>query len=461
MSSGPNQQGVKPDSVYLGWSIGTLGVAVLLNTQNAMALFFFVTVLTIEPLAAGALLTGARLYDVMTDPLMGTLTDRTRSRWGRRRPYLLAGGLGCGLGFALLFAVPSMQSQSTTVALAAAALLLLATAQTVFNVPYLAMPAEMVDGYHERSRMMSLRVMFIAIGMLIGTAGTPALIGFCEDYLGTSQRAAYATLGITYGVVIAVAMVSSFYGTRHARFTEIVHTKLSVLQRIRLVAGNRPFLLFLGIKLTGMFAVASTLAATFFFVTVVMQQPIGVAAILGVTTAVGQLATVPLWLAYSKRAGKRHIMIVSAVMMIALLLTWFMSGPEESLFTFGLRGLFLGAANGTLLGTQAVFPDVIEYDYRRTGLRREGIYAGFISFAEKVAFTLSALIIGGYLSLMGFERGTPADQQPESAVFAIMACQALVPMATYMIKLVFLYFYDLDEDKLKSTEVSQPAEASG
>ena len=76
----------KPESVYLGWSIGTLGVSVLLNTQNAAVLFFFVTVLKIEPVVAGAIITGSKLYDVVTDPLMGTLTDRTRSRWGRRRP---------------------------------------------------------------------------------------------------------------------------------------------------------------------------------------------------------------------------------------------------------------------------------------------------------------------------------------------------------------------------------------
>ena len=453
MSSHTTELDVKPESIYLGWSIGTLGVAILLNTQNATALFFFVTVLKIEPITAGAILTGARFYDLFTDPLMGTLTDRTRSRWGRRRPYLFGGGLLCGLAFALLFAVPPMPSESVTVVYVAGALLLLATGQTVFNVPYLAMPAEMVSGYHERSRMMSLRVVFISIGAFVGTAGTPALLGFCQDYLGSSQRVAYLTLGITYGAIIAVAMMSTFFGTRRARFTELVQTRLSLVERVRLVAGNRPFLLFLGVKLTGMFAVASILAATFFFVTVVMQRSIGVAVILGLTTAIGQLVTVPLWLAYSKRAGKRHILMVSSALMIALTMTWFMSGPDESLFVYGLRGFFLGAGGcGSILGIQAMFPDVIEYDYRRTGLRREGIYAGFISFAEKVAFTVSAVIIGAFLSYMGFEKGTPANEQPQSAVLAIMVCQAIVPMAAYAAKLGFLAFYDLDESKLKSTQ---------
>ena len=456
----PVPRPTKPESVYLGWSIGSLGVATLLNTQNATALFFFVTVVSIDPLTAGAVLTGVRLYDLLTDPLMGNITDRTRSRWGRRRPYLFGGGLACGLSFALLFAIPPTANDDFSVALIAAALLLIATAQTVFNVPYLAMPAEMVEDYHERSRMMSLRVMFISVGMFLGTAGTPALLGFCQDYLGTSQRSAYVTLGIVYGMLIAAAMVGSFFGTRRARFTERVQLHMSLAERVSLVLSNRPFLLFLGIKLTGMFAVASILAATFFFVTVVMQRPIGVAGIFGLATVVGQLTTIPLWLAYSKRAGKRHILIVSALLMIALTMTWLLSGPDESLFVYGLRGLLLGAAGcGTLLGTQAIFPDVIEYDYRRTGLHREGIYAGVISFAEKVAFTLSALVIGAFLSTMGFVRGTPPEQQPESAVFAVVICLALIPAATYALKLVFLYYYDLDEEKLKAMSPPAPTGA--
>ncbi len=332
-----------------------------------------------------------------------------------------------------------------------AALLLLATAQTIFNVPYLAMPAEMVDGYHERSRMMSPRVVFIALGMLAGTAGSPALLGVCQDYFGMDQRSAYSALGLIYGAFIALVMSASFFGTARARFTERVRATMPLSERIAMVLGNRPFMLFLGVKLAGMFAVASILAASFFFVTVVMQRPIGIAAILGVMTAIGQLGTVPLWLAWSKRRGKKYILVVSSLMSVVVTATWLLSGPEESLMIFGLRGLLLGAAGcGALLGVQAMLPDVIAFDHQRTGLRREGIYAGFISFAEKVAFTLSALAIGGFLSSVGFERGTPADQQPQEAVFAIMICQAGIPIAAYLMKIVLLRFYELDESRLET-----------
>jgi GPH family glycoside/pentoside/hexuronide:cation symporter len=441
-----------PRGLYFGWSIGTLGVAILLNTQNALALFFFVPVLHIEPWLAGVIITASKIYDVVTDPLMGTLTDRTRSRWGRRRPYLFGGGIACGIAFALLFAVPEFGSEMSTVIYVAGALLVMATAYTVFNVPYLAMPAEIVEGYHERSQLMSYRVVFIAIGTFIATAGTPAIIGFLENYLGYDARQTYAILGAGYGVLITAAMVASFYGTRGASFTEHVDAKMPIAERIRLVFNNRPFLLFLMIKLTGLFTLAAGLAAKFFFVTVVMQQNIEIAGIFGLASLAGQMATLPLWLAYAKRHGKRRILWVSAILSGAIALSWLLSGPDESLWLYGLRGLALGMAScGTMLGTQAILPDVIEYDYRLTGLRREGIFAGMTSFMEKLAFTLSAFIVGGFLSFMDFDSNLPPDQQPESAILAVLFLQALLPAGLVLFQLLLLYFYDLDEEKLKST----------
>ena len=417
------------------------------------ALFFFVTVLKIEPLLAGSLITLSKVYDLVTDPIMGTISDRTRSRWGRRRPYLMSGGLACGIAFAMLFSVPEFESQTSVVVYVTAALLLLATAYTVFNVPYLAMPAEMVEGYNDRSVMMSYRVFFIAVATFVATSGWPVLISFLEEFLDLSQRHTYRYAGMIFGVVIALGMIGAFFGTRNATFTEQVKSPLPFTARMRLLVENRPFLLFMGIKLTGLFAFASLLAAKFFFISVVMQRPLAIAFIFGVTSLVGQLLALPVAVHFAKRYGKVRVIAISAVMMIIFTLTWLFSGPAEPLWVYGVRGFFLGIAGiGTILGAQAIMPDVMEYDYRRTGLRREGVYAGVASFIEKTAFTLSALVIGGFLSFMGFDRNLAPEEQSATAIWGVMICQTFLPISMYAVKLVFLYFYDLDEEKLKSTQ---------
>jgi len=422
----------------------------ILNLQNVAMLFFFVTVLRIEPLLAGTIITASKLYDTFTDPIMGRISDATKSRWGRRRPYLFGGGIACGLSMFLIFAVPEMSETATTIYVTAM-LLVMATAYTVFNVPYLAMPAEMVEGYHDRSVMMSYRVFFISIGSFFAQSVAPILLGFLEDYLGMSQRTAYAWMGAIAGLMITTAMVSSFYGTRKAPMTYEVKSKMSLRQQAELLIGNRPFLLYMLLKLTGLFGLAATLAAKFFFIKFVMEQSLAIAGIFGVAFLVGQLGSLPLWVRLSKLKGKKAILIYSSIAQMAFSASWLLSGPDESMFVYGLRGFLLGIGGcGTLLGTQAMLPDVMEYDYRRTGLRREGMYAGLASFIEKLAFALSAVIIGGFLTYMGFNEDLGVGEQSASALFAIMVCQALLPLAMYASKLVILAFYDLDEEKLKS-----------
>ena len=135
-------------------------------------------------------------------------------------------------------------------------------------------------------------------------------------------------------------MIAAFFGTRNAKFTEQVKVEIPFVERLHSALQNRPFILFLGIKLTSLLAFASILASKFFFVTVVMHQGVQIVGIFGAMQLVGQLGTIPLWLAYSKRAGKRSVVMVSTVMMIVFTASWFMSGPDESLWVYGFTRLF-------------------------------------------------------------------------------------------------------------------------
>lgn len=442
--------GINP--VHLGWSVGTLGVSLLLNTFNIATLFFLVTVLKVDPLIAGALITGSKLYDAFTDPLMGTISDRTRTRWGRRRPYLVIGGIACGVTFAALYSLPQLADPLMMYAAIGLALVLLSTAYTIYNVPYLAMPAEMIEDYHERSVMMSWRAFLISIGTFIGVSGTPAALAYMQDQLGLSPAVAYRNLGIGLGTLMSIAMVAAFFGTRNARFTEPVESTLTIRERLRLIANNHQFLLFLGIKLTGLFSLAAVLATSFFFVVYVMERSVGVATFYGIAQLVAQMLGIPVWLALSKRVGKSRILVYSSISTLILALSWLLSGPEEPLAIYVARGFLLGlASGGTLLGTQAILPDVIEHDYRRTGLRREGVFAGTISFIEKTAGALSGIVIGAILALMNFDKALPPGQQPESAILGIMICTAIVPAVMSLLKLWMLRYFDLSEEKLRNT----------
>src|SRR5262245_21633002 len=139
-----------PMRIAACWGAGTLGTTTILNGIAAVLLFYLVNFVKLEPVIAGALVFGAKLLDVFVSPPMGMLSDRTESRWGRRRPYLFGASFFCGLAFALMFNVPPGTGLAAVYLWVAFSLLLYVVSYTAFQVPYMAMPAEMTDDYHER-----------------------------------------------------------------------------------------------------------------------------------------------------------------------------------------------------------------------------------------------------------------------------------------------------------------------
>ena len=165
-----------PVSTCLGWGIGSLGMSLMFSATGVLLLRYLVDYVGIGAALAGVLISVAKFYDAATDTLFGIASDRTRSRWGRRRPYLLLGGVVSAVSFVMLFNLQGAAGPALLPWLVLLVLLLNATGYALFNVPYLAMPGEMTRDYHERTRLMSFRVAAVAVGQLVATFVGPLLI---------------------------------------------------------------------------------------------------------------------------------------------------------------------------------------------------------------------------------------------------------------------------------------------
>ena len=161
-------------SLRAGWGVGALGVALLFNTYSTLLLFYLTNIAGVAAGVAGTLLAIAKAYDWATDVPMGILSDRTRSRFGRRRPWLLLGAFVCGGAFVMLFSTPAEASDTLKAAYVLGALILFNTGYTLFNVPHLSMPAEMSASYDERTAIMSFRAVAIVLGTFIVGGFAPA-----------------------------------------------------------------------------------------------------------------------------------------------------------------------------------------------------------------------------------------------------------------------------------------------
>lgn len=427
------------------WGLGTFATTTMLNGVSLVLLFYLVNFVKLEPVIAGGLLFGSKLVDALTDPPMGLLSDRTRSRWGRRRPYLLGASFFCGLAFAWLFNVPEALGGAGIYLYVGAGLVLYTLAYTAFQVPYMAMPAEMTDDYHERTQIMSYRVVFMTLGNMLGSAGCPFLVA----RLG-GDRAAYGQMALIVGGVICAAMLATFLGTAQARQTPAGHVTTPLRRHVGWILQNRPLLFLMASKVIVYAGVSAFTSVMLFFFSNVLKRGPEMLALYAAIFALTTICVTPLWTRLARGLEKKTGYLLSFAGYLVGIATWLSAGPSESLAWFAARAAFLGIFNaGLFLFGNSMLIDTFAYDHRISGLRREGFLSSAFSFVEKTALALGPLIIGALLSTMGFDKSLPPGaDQPPGAVDAMYLGFIWIPIAAQLGAIACLAGYRLDRRML-------------
>jgi GPH family glycoside/pentoside/hexuronide:cation symporter len=437
-----------PLKTCIAWGMGTLSVGALFNSVNVLLLSYLVDFAGITAVLAGSLIGWSKIYDAVIDPLVGHASDRSRSPMGRRRPFLLWGGGLLAVASVVLFNVPSELGATTKTIYVLLTLMLYATGYALFSVPYMAMPAEMTTSPYERSRLISFRVTAVAIASIFATFIGPVVI----ERAGGGQ-AGHTQLSFYLAALVIFSAAVCVYGTRNApRHYDDNRSSLSQLKKFQLILSNRPFVLLLVIKLFHLMALAVTQASMPFL----FRRVLGLSdSSLGLYFLIfyGAMMLVQfIWVPLSKMLGKRNLFLVITLVYGLFHASWYFVTPGEPMVLVYGRALLLGgAAGGMLLLGQALLPDTMEWDYRLTGLRREGMLAAVYTVFEKLAFALGAAVTGVFLGLAGYIQGAgmTAVEQPASAVHAIYLLASFVPMTLLLSSLFAIAMYRLDEQSLE------------
>lgn len=443
--------GKLPVSLKLGWATGAFGVAVLMNGISALVLFYMTTVLRFDPAVAGFIIFASKIYDAITDPFSGWLSDRSKSDKGRRRPFLFWGALVSAAAFLMVFTVPFIgpfPSMTEGPGLVAAGYMLLAlliytTGYSMFNVPYMAMPAEMTRDYHERSSIHGYRVVVAAIGGFLVQSGGGALL----ELLGKDWDA-YAMLAAAGAGAILVTMLIAYAATARAPAMPQTDTKLPFGEQVRGFLANRPFQLILSVKLVQLIGIAASSGGLVFLLASVLGRPLTLMGLIGLAMIAAVFISTPLLVRLSKVIGKRGAYMVSAAVTGVAALSWALATPDEPIWALMLRGFGTGIAfAGNVLFAMSMLTDAMEIDAHRTGLRREGMYSALYSFVEKLAAAIGPLILGGALSVAKFDAGKSSIGD-EGVRQAVLVGIAYVPAAMAVLAVIILFFYRLDEKQL-------------
>jgi GPH family glycoside/pentoside/hexuronide:cation symporter len=433
-----------PRGVRVGYGSGSVATGAFGTVPGLMLLPYLTDSLGIAAIAAGFIVFLPKAWDVVLNPIAGRISDRTVDPRGPRRPWLLRAGIALAVGFALLFAAPEMAT-----GLEALWVLVLflacATAYAFFQVPYVAMPAELTSSYDERTRLMTWRVAILAFTIMLAGATAPAI----RDAVG--GRAGYRVMGVAMAVIILVGVVSAYRGTRAAPISAPQPGTGSLADQLRIVAGARDFRWLLTCFVVQALATGCMLAGVDYLAEDVLGKK-GAATILFVCFVGPALLLTPLWSAIGTRLGKKRGYVASSAILGAgaLLAVTARSAPPAFVY---LAVVLVGVGYaGCQVFPLAMLPDAAAVDARRTGSNRTGVYTGVWTAGETLGLALGPGIFALVLAIGGYRSSTDGDvAQPDSALTAIVLGFSVLPAALVALSFLWLRRYSLDAEAVDET----------
>jgi glycoside/pentoside/hexuronide:cation symporter, GPH family len=409
----------------------------LTNTILAVYFAIFLTDVVGVParLAAAAIFIG-RTWDYINDPLVGYLSDRTRTRWGRRRPFLLFGALPFSLSFMLLWMHPAIENQVLLVIYYAAAYVLFDMAFTLVNMPYTALTPELTADYDERTSLTSYRMLFSIAGSLIAFTIPLAIISsFTPQNAGQVQF-----MGLLFGLVCMLPVLLVFFNTRErSDFMTAGQPRLG--ESLRAAYKNRPFIFAAGIYLFTWIAVDILQTALLFFLKYVLLRE-SQSDLIMASIFVTAILALPLWVWVSRRWNKRLAYIVGIAFWATVQLVMVSLTPASSLSL--LLGLCVLAGIGVSAAhvlPWSIIPDAMEWDEWQTGERHEGMFYSLISLSQKVASSIAIPLILVLLDATGYAPNVA--QQSPAALLGIRIVVGPIPAALLWAGIVFAWLYPL------------------
>jgi Na+/melibiose symporter-like transporter len=425
------------NGVRAGYALGGVATGSFGTVPGLMLLPYLTERLGVPAAVAGVIVFAPKAWDVVLNPIAGRISDNTRSAQGPRRPFLLRAGLTLAVAFALLFAGPASPRALAT-GWVAVLFLGCATAYAFFQVPYVAMPAEMTDDPAERTRLMTWRVAVLAVAILVSGALAPMIRN------GVGPERGYAAMGGFVAALIAVGTLGAWWGTRAAPIGRVQAVAGSLRSQVALVAADPDYRALLLTFVLQAFGVGAMLAGVDYIARHVLRDP-GAGSLLFVCFVAPAIVCTPLWERLGAHAGKKRGYATATVVLggAALGLTAARTLPSTLLYVIvALVGI--GYA-GAQLFPLAMLPDVAAADAQRTGQNRVGVFTGVWTAGETLGMALGPGIYGLVLALGGYVSSTDsAATQPESALTAIVLGFSLLPGLLVLTSLTLLRGYRLD-----------------
>lgn len=433
----------------LGFGLGGGNECLLANGIGAMSSYVFNICLGVSPVLIG--ITGAvpRLWEAITDPAIGSMSDNYRSRFGRRKPFIAIGAISAAMIFAAIWFVPRGWSEQAYFYYLLVGSILFFTAYALFNIPWNALGYEMTPDYHERTKVMAYRSIFSSLGGL----SLPWLFALTKlsCFKDTLEGARYVGVGTAILMVILglmpVLLCKENYSVQVER-----QEKIPLIAGLRESLKNRPFVAIVGsvtLMIIGLFTVAALGPyLTIYYVLKGNQKAASVIIGWGGTSyALISIAATPVIAFVSSKIGKRGaLQAFLGLALVGCLSKWFCYNQSHPYLTI-VPNLLIGPGFAAVwMLCHAMIADICDVDELKTGMRREGFYGAVYNWALKLGVTGASVLSGLVLVGTGFNQALGRGQSPHT-LFLMRLFFVAIPAVANIAAMILLGFYHITEDK--------------
>ena len=438
----------------LFYGAGDIGFSLTSTILGVYFLFFMIEVVGLRPAIAAIPILIGKIWDFVNDPIFGHISDRTRTRWGRRRPYLLFGALPLAFTFTMLWYKPGFEGTGALVAYYSIAYIIFEASATMLYMPYFALTPELTSDYDERTSLTSYRMFFSILGSLLAFTVPAIIVG---EFVPENADKVFL-MGAIFGLVSALPMFLTFFGTKE-REDLVELDKPTILESLKSVWKNVPFRYGLGIFLATWISVDILQSSLLFYVKFVVQREAQNEIIMATIFVIAMFA-LPIWNWVSNRWSKRYAYMVGIAFWGVVQMVLILMSPATPLalilFLCSLAGIGVAAAH---VLPWAILPDAIEWYEYQTGERHEGMFYSITTLARKITSAGTVPLIGLVLEFTGYQPNLP--QQSAEAVRGIKMVIGPIPALLLAVGIFIAYKYPLDrEDFLKIVDKIKERRAS-
>lgn len=423
--------------------------------------------LGLSPTQVSTVLGVSRLIDAFTDPLFGWISDNTRTRWGRRRPFILIGSVIAGVALPCLFLASPSWSTDKVFWFMLISACLYAPLISAYNMPYQSLGAELTPDYNERTSVLSWKAVIQKLsGMLLGVFWMIANFSWWNDPItGRTNVARGAVFAAAIaGALMIISGIANFVFVRERYYEKArVQAKVKVWDMIRSTFSCKPYLVLLGTALvyaipTGLIGSLGFYIGTYYVFHGDMAAQSVYGAWGGAAYALCGVAGVPVAAALAKRYGKpKALTYTLGAGLVAFGSSWWLYDPAHPWLSVVQTGLNGFSATGLWVVLPSMCIDVIDFDELESKQRREGAYSSVFSWVLKFGMSASMFIVGPLLDeVSGFDAKLGGSQTPET-IFAIRAMFTGIPVAALLVALVLIQLYPLTRDRMQQIRVELEA----